>query len=358
MITIVLILAAATGFIHAQSTLYQCSMWGDPQLIQFPKTTLLSGQYSFCSFDGHAILYRSKHVLISVRSARQGDLVLDFNIVLFNDDHVPICTVNALDFRTGQRTHYKLTLFATLDHITHESTSGMCVQGCIARSIQSQLIERTANMTDVQIVTSALATRVCDLFISQSNNALPRTARSSPGFVDAVRQGCISDITLTGDSRLAGEGIENIFANALIQEETISVEEISQLTSNISIVATEAAHKAELETERLFSYKTMNISSIYTMANTTDPNETNTYSYSTDIIFMGYYCLAIILIGLCQPKFCNTQTRPAIHYMRTIALINFAGLYGWTLDGYLSPIHEFALSYSYTIATYKPGVSR
>ncbi|UJR19685.1 hypothetical protein I4U23_022819 [Adineta vaga] len=53
--------------------------------------------------------------------------------------------------------HHKLILFAILDHITDESTSEMCVQERIARSIQSQLIERTANMTDAQIVTSALS---------------------------------------------------------------------------------------------------------------------------------------------------------------------------------------------------------
>ncbi|UJR11833.1 hypothetical protein I4U23_016013 [Adineta vaga] len=120
MITIVLLLTTATGFIHAQSMLYQCSMWGDPQLIQFPKSTLLSAQHNFCSFDDHAVLY-------------------------------------------------------------HANTSGMCMQGCLSRSVQSQ--------------------------------AMKRTARSSPGFIDAVRQGCISDVTLTGDSRAEVE-IEKLVASA------------------------------------------------------------------------------------------------------------------------------------------------
>ena len=84
----------------------------------------------------------------------------------------------------------------------------MCVQGCRSRSMQSVALERTANMTDTQIVTSVLATKVCDLFISQSiNNFLRTTIRTSPGFVEAVRQGCVSDVTLTGDSRVSNYGM-------------------------------------------------------------------------------------------------------------------------------------------------------
>ncbi|CAF1209227.1 unnamed protein product [Adineta ricciae] len=290
MIKIVLFLATAAGLIHAQTVLYQCSIWGDPQLVQFPTNNLQSAQHSFCSFDGHAMLYQSKYVLVSVRSARQGDLVLDFNIVFFNNASVPICTVNVLDFITGERicdteivikktgstdinvqykqaqfsvwiqrrpgNHYKITLFTAPAHINDGLTSGMCVQGCRSRSIQSLAMERTANMTDTQIVTSALATKVCDLFISQSVNNFLRTTRSSPGFVEAVRQGCISDVTLTGDSRLAGEGIENIFADAIIQQGTVSIENISQLTTNISSVATQVVQQAEVETEKLVTSAT------------------------------------------------------------------------------------------------------
>ena len=72
------------------------------------------------------------------------------------------------------------------------------MQGCPTRSIASRSTNQIVNMTDTQIATSALAFQVCDLFIAETVNILPPTARSTSGFVDAVRQGCISDITLTG----------------------------------------------------------------------------------------------------------------------------------------------------------------
>lgn len=79
----------------------------------------------------------------------------------------------------------------------------MCVEGCpYTRSVESLASERMASMTDTQIVTSVLAAQVCDLFISQSMNAFLRTTQSKTDFVNAVRQGCISDVTLTGDSRV------------------------------------------------------------------------------------------------------------------------------------------------------------
>lgn len=58
------------------------------------------------------------------------------------------------------------------------------------------------NMTDAQIVTSALASEVCDLFIAQTVDTLLCKTRSISDFVNAVRQGYISNITLTGDAQV------------------------------------------------------------------------------------------------------------------------------------------------------------
>ncbi|CAF1649570.1 unnamed protein product [Adineta ricciae] len=86
-------------------------------------------------------------------------------------------------------------------------------------------------------------------------------------------------------------------------------------------------------------------------------------SVSTYIAFYGYYCLSTVILGttlnlltlfvLCRSTFRNAQGRPTIHYMRTIAVIDFLGVYGWNVDGYLSAIHGFSLTYSYSVASCK-----
>ncbi|CAF0915812.1 unnamed protein product, partial [Adineta ricciae] len=98
----------------------------------------------------------------------------------------------------------------------------------------------------------------------------------------------------------------------------------------------------------------MNISNTTAIPNTTNSN-------SNIFTFMGYYCLLIVILGtifnLCtfavlfRSVFRNTQARPMIHYMRAIAIIDFLGLYGWTLDTYFNMIYGFTLKNSYTVAS-------
>ncbi|CAF1315632.1 unnamed protein product [Adineta ricciae] len=100
----------------------------------------------------------------------------------------------------------------------------------------------------------------------------------------------------------------------------------------------------------------MNISNTTVMPNTTNSN-------SNIFTFMGYYCLLIVILGtifnlctfavLCRSVFRNTQARPMIHYMRAIAIIDFLGLYGWTLDTYFNTIYGFTLKNLYTVASCK-----
>lgn len=83
----------------------------------------------------------------------------------------------------------------------------------------------------------------------------------------------------------------------------------------------------------------------------------------SDLSFLGYYSLVMVILGtilnlltlsiLFRPVFRNTQARPALHYMRTIAVIDLLGLYGWNLDNYFGTVHGFTLNNSYTIASCK-----
>jgi hypothetical protein len=66
---------------------------------------------------------------------------------------------------------------------------------------------------------------------------------------------------------------------------------------------------------------------------------------------VAYYALLLIIFGtslniltfiiFCRGKFLETNERPAIHYMRAIAVVDILMLYGWNLDHYLSNIYGF-----------------
>ncbi|CAF1344749.1 unnamed protein product [Adineta ricciae] len=99
------------------------------------------------------------------------------------------------------------------------------------------------------------------------------------------------------------------------------------------------------------------------MATTNNSNATSMYSSSNDVTFAGYYSLLMVIIGtifnllifivLCRARFRNAQVRSTIHYIRAIAMIDFLGLYGWTLDNYFGIVYGFTLTSSYTIASCK-----
>ncbi|CAF1418694.1 unnamed protein product [Adineta ricciae] len=92
-------------------------------------------------------------------------------------------------------------------------------------------------------------------------------------------------------------------------------------------------------------------------------NITDVSSYLSDISFLGYHSLFMVILGsifkvltfivLCRSAFRNTKIRPIIHYMRALALIDFLGLYGWNLDNYFGLIQGFTLYSSYTVISCK-----
>lgn len=85
-------------------------------------------------------------------------------------------------------------------------------------------------------------------------------------------------------------------------------------------------------------------------------NLTANQSISSKYHFILYYPLLLVIIGttfnfftlliLCQSIFKNTQLRPTLHYMRTIAIFDILMLYGWNFDHYLQSIHGFTLQRS------------
>ncbi len=70
-------------------------------------------------------------------------------------------------------------------------------------------------------------------------------------------------------------------------------------------------------------------------------------------MFVTYYPFTLVIVGtllnlstftiLWRPTFRDTDKRPTIHYMRTIAIFDILMLYGWNLDHYLSGAHGFTL---------------
>jgi hypothetical protein len=79
-------------------------------------------------------------------------------------------------------------------------------------------------------------------------------------------------------------------------------------------------------------------------------NETNKF-LDIESYLVAYYALVLIIVGtllnsltfliFCRAKFRHGDEKPAIHYMRAIAIVDILMLYGWNLDHYLSNIYGF-----------------
>jgi hypothetical protein len=91
-----------------------------------------------------------------------------------------------------------------LTHINADTTTGMCVKGCSSKRSAPQMII-TESTTHKEVVTSAMADSVCDTFIKQATQQLPRNGlvvETTPGYLDAVRKACIIDVTITGSTEV------------------------------------------------------------------------------------------------------------------------------------------------------------
>ncbi|CAF1310189.1 unnamed protein product, partial [Didymodactylos carnosus] len=161
--------------------LYRCNFYGQSHLIKFPKNAN------------------------------------DFNVILFNAQQIPICSLGPNDFMHApscasdividkvdesniniqyekvhfsvwiQKTlstevYYTFTLFATLKHIN--TGSGMCVSGCKSKTrVQSQL-SITPSISDTEIVASAMA----QSFAEQAANNIVVDVLSRNGDVSLINE--------------------------------------------------------------------------------------------------------------------------------------------------------------------------
>ncbi|CAF5095664.1 unnamed protein product, partial [Rotaria sp. Silwood1] len=146
------------------------------------------------------------------------------------------------------------SLFAPLAQTSAIGANGLCINGCRAKRSTPTSINITERTTDEQIVISAMVATVCDTFINQATNIISRP--STLGFINAVRQTCITHVTVTGDTEFAKEGIENLITNILAQDRSMDVEHISQLVTNITTITLQASHDADILVEKLVTSAT------------------------------------------------------------------------------------------------------
>ncbi|CAF4093432.1 unnamed protein product, partial [Rotaria magnacalcarata] len=289
-------LCITTGSEEPQELLYKCDYWGDPQLIQFPKAAGSIASSTWCQITGSSILYQSSYVLINVvnSGSQRGDIVTSFAMTFYNDDNISLCTLTPSDMtgipqscgpdvrisKTGYDLnvayrkapfsawirysswgggHYKFTLFATLTHINAASTTGMCVNGCRGKRSAPQMII-TESTTHKEIVTSSMADKVCDTFMKEATQQLPRNGlvvETTPGYLDAVRQACIIDVTVTGSTQFAEQSVSNVITDILTHKGEINIEDMSDVIKNITHITEQTATEAEIEVETMIENSTL-----------------------------------------------------------------------------------------------------
>ncbi|CAF1531692.1 unnamed protein product, partial [Rotaria sordida] len=232
-------LCITTGPQEQQELLYKCDYWGDPQLIQFPKAVGSIASSTWCQITGSSILYQSSYVLLNVvnSGSQRGDIVTS-------------------SWGGG---HYKFTLFATLTHINQNSSTGMCINGCFGRRNAPQLLI-TNSTTHKEVVISEMADTVCDTFIKQTTQQLPQNGLSvetTPGYLDAVKQACIIDVTVTGSTQFAEQSVSNVITDVLTHSGEIDIDEINNVIQNITQIAQQTNNEAEILVETMVEESTI-----------------------------------------------------------------------------------------------------
>ncbi|UJR06888.1 hypothetical protein I4U23_011177 [Adineta vaga] len=289
-------LCITTGSQEQQEPLYKCDYWGDPQLIQFPKSDGSIASSTWCQMAGPSILFQSSYVLINVvnSGSQRGDIITSFDMTLYSSDNNPLCTLTPFDvtntphscgpdvsiskmgselnvayrkasfaiwirYSSWSSGHYKFTLFTTLSHINANTTTGLCVDGCKRNRNAPQMII-TESTTHKEVVTSAMADSICNTFIKQATQHLPlneSNVESTPGYLDAVRQACVIDVTVTGSTQFAEQSVSNVITDILIHRDEMDVEEINNVLQNITQITQQTTNEAEVIVETMIEESTI-----------------------------------------------------------------------------------------------------
>ncbi|CAF3031573.1 unnamed protein product [Rotaria sp. Silwood2] len=279
-----------------QELLYKCDYWGDPQLIQFPKAVGSIASSTWCQITGSSILYQSSYVLLNVvnSGSQRGDIVTSFEMTLYNADKIQLCTLTPSDvigtpqscgpdvsiskmgsnlnvayrkapfaawirYSSWGGGHYKFTLFATLTHINQNSSTGICINGCTGRRNAPQLII-TNSTTHKEVVISEMADTVCDTFINQATQQLPQnnlSVETTPGYLAAVKQACIIDVTVTGSTQFAEQSVSNVITDVLTHSGEIDIDQINNVIQNITQIAQQTNNEAEILVETMVEESTL-----------------------------------------------------------------------------------------------------
>ncbi|CAF4582267.1 unnamed protein product [Rotaria sp. Silwood2] len=237
-----------------QELLYKCDYWGDPQLIQFPKAVGSIASSTWCQITGSSILYQSSYVLLNVvnSGSQRGDIVTSVSINMINS-FFPIFE------QSWGGGHYKFTLFATLTHINQNSSTGICINGCTGRRNAPQLII-TNSTTHKEVVISEMADTVCDTFINQATQQLPQnnlSVETTPGYLAAVKQACIIDVTVTGSTQFAEQSVSNVITDVLTHSGEIDIDQINNVIQNITQIAQQTNNEAEILVETMVEESTL-----------------------------------------------------------------------------------------------------
>ncbi|CAF1630554.1 unnamed protein product [Adineta ricciae] len=264
--------------------LYKCDYWGDPQLITFPKQANEFASSSWCQINGSSVLFENSYVLINVfnSGSNNGDVITEFNMTFFDSYHNSMCTFtqenvagelpncgsevsivqssNSLNvaykkasfsawisYNTWHGGHYKFNLFTTLNRINDPSTTGLCIEGCPSKRMAPQLL-LTDSTTDQEIATSAIASHVCDAYITTAAQRVSQNSpavQMTPGYLHAVRRACIIDVTVTGDADFARDSASNIVTDILTHAKEPDIDNISHLVQD----ATQATQQVLEQTE-------------------------------------------------------------------------------------------------------------
>ncbi|CAF5224511.1 unnamed protein product, partial [Rotaria magnacalcarata] len=118
----------------------------------------------------------------------------------------------------------------------------------------------TESTTHKEIVTSSMADKVCDTFMKEATQQLPRNGlvvETTPGYLDAVRQACIIDVTVTGSTQFAEQSVSNVITDILTHKGEINIEDMSDVIKNITHITEQTATEAEIEVETMIENSTL-----------------------------------------------------------------------------------------------------
>lgn len=287
LVTLVLFVCVCRLSQAEDEKLYKCSAWGDPHFTKFPSDENDEPAEVWCQEKGLLTMVKNRYLQGSIRVTEKPYVISDFNYVFFDDEGVPICTINGNQFTSPPdcgddikvtKNGEKLTVeYKKRDIVVHidrfewnnplgkygysiwlwqssylvDQSTGLCTTSCDANTGKALRRRIRAATNDRTTLIQNSASSICQSYISK---LVPEFKNTALDRADAITRNaytsCVTDLQTTGELSFAKVTLEALAINLGTKDLTTN-SDVQKIIKDTIAMIKEATGRLDSETTLL-----------------------------------------------------------------------------------------------------------